>query len=99
MHAQTYVSESPIHGFGLYAARTILKNTWIGTFKGPQTKKNGTHVLWLVDEDDNWYGRRGRNALRYLNHDPDPNAEFDDFDLYALCDIEKDQEITIDYGW
>lgn len=98
-NARTYVDESPIHGRGLYAAEVIPAGAYIGTFKGPAAKRNGTHVLWLMDADGNWYGRRGMNALRYLNHEPEPNAEFYHFDLYALRDIERGEEITIDYGW
>jgi len=97
--ARTYVDESPIHGRGLYAAEPIAAGTYIGTFKGPPAQRNGTHVLWLMDSDGNWFGRRGKNALRYLNHDPRPNAEFHHFDLYATRDIQPDEEITIDYGW
>lgn len=98
MHAKIYVAQSPIHGLGLFAAEPIRRHAWIGTFKGPRARRDGTHVLWIVDENDNWRGRRGRNKLRYLNHDAAPNAEFHDFDLYALRPIAPDEEITIDYG-
>lgn len=97
--ARTYVDDSLIHGRGLYAAEPIPEGTYIGTFKGPPAQRNGSHVLWLMDADGNWFGRRGANTLRYLNHDPDPNAEFYHFDLYATRDIEAGEEITIDYGW
>lgn len=97
--ARTYVDDSPIHGRGLYAAERIACGDYIGTFKGPPARRNGSHVLWLMDADGNWYGRRGVNALRYLNHAADPNAEFHHFDLYAVREIEPGEEITIDYGW
>ncbi len=98
-NTHTYVDESPIHGRGLYAAVNISAGEYIGTFKGPDTRRDGTHVLWLLDEAGNWFGRRGTNALRYLNHGSDANAEFYDFDLYAIRDIAAGEEITIDYGW
>lgn len=92
------VDRSPIHGQGLFAAVAIDRGTYIGTYLGPPAKKNGSHVLW-VDAGDEWIGRRGFNRLRYLNHSPRPNAEFDGFDLYALRRIQPDEEITIDYQW
>lgn len=97
--ARIYVADSGIHGRGLYAAQTLRRDSYIGTLKGPPAREDGTHVLWLYDEDGNYHGRVGRNDLRYVNHDKDPNAEFESFDLYALRDIAKDEEITIDYGW
>lgn len=97
--AKTHVGDSPIHGRGLFASAPIRRGDYIGTFKGPDTDTDGAYVLWLTDEDGNHYGRRGMNALRYLNHSDDPNAEFDNYDLYATRDIEPGEEITIDYGW
>lgn len=95
-----YSAESSIHGTGLFAARSIARGEYIGTYWGPEAKRNGTYVLWVsdsVDESD-WIGRSGRNLLRYLNHSADCNAEFDAFDLYALRDIAADEEITFYYG-
>ena len=91
---RTYVGTSEIHGKGLFARRDISKGEYIGTFQGPAAKRDGSHVLWIYD-DENWVGRRGRNNLRYLNHAEDYNAEFEDFDLYALVDISEHEEITI----
>lgn len=94
------VKRSSIHGRGLFAATGIEKDTYIGTYEGPATRKNGMHVLWIWDEDDNdWVGINGRNQLRFLNHADDPNAEFEGVDLYALRDIAEGEEITFDYQW
>lgn len=94
----SYVAPSTIHGKGLFAKVRINKGTYIGTYKGPEAKKNGSHVLWVYDEEkDSVTGRRGLNKLRYLNHDDRPNAEFDGFDLYSLRTIKPGDEITIDY--
>lgn len=98
-NTRTYVDNSPIHGRGLYAAVNIGAGDYIGTLTGPSTRRDGTHVLWLVDEEGNWFGRRGTNALRYVNHGENANAEFWEFDLYAIRDIAAGEEITIDYGW
>jgi len=94
-----YVNASVIHGWGLFAREPIAGEVYIGTYLGPMAKANGSHVLWIEDEDGEWIGRRGFNRLRYLNHSAEPNAEFDGFDLYSLRPIAPDEEITIDYHW
>ena len=93
-----YVEESEIHGKGLFAICEITKGTYLGEYLGPETTDNGMHVLWTEDEEGEWIGRDGINALRYLNHNTKPCAEFDDYELFAVETIKPDQEITIDYG-
>lgn len=93
----SYIAPSEIHGKGLFAKVTIDKGTFIGTYKGPQAKKNGSHVLWVYDDDGEIIGRRGMNKLRFLNHCEEPNAEFDGFDLYSVETISPGDEITINY--
>ena len=94
-----YSAPSTIHGTGLFARREIKKGSYIGTYHGPDAKRNGTYVLWVFDPDDeaNAVGRSGRNLLRYLNHAEPGNAEFDSFDLYARKRIRADEEITFNY--
>lgn len=92
-----YSAESEIHGTGLFAKKTIKKGQFIGTYEGPEAKRNGTYVLWVYEDEDQPVGRRGINLLRYLNHSVPGNAEFDGFDLYALADIRPHEEITFDY--
>jgi hypothetical protein len=95
-----YASTSAIHGTGLFAARPIHEGEYIGTFAGPEARKDGKYVLWVYESDDETkaVGRSGRNLLRYLNHASPCNAHFVGFDLYARCAIPSDGEITIDYG-
>lgn len=93
-----YVEDSEIHGKGLFARTEITTGTYIGDYKGRETTDNGMHVLWTEDETGGWVGRDGTNALRYLNHNTTPCAEFDGYELYAVENIEIHQEITIDYG-
>lgn len=93
-----YVKASEIHGEGLYAKVDISKGEYMGTYDGPEVSDNGMHVLWTEEEDGTPVARDGQNLLRYLNHSVKPLAEFEGFDLYALRNIEKDSEITIDYG-
>jgi SET domain-containing protein len=93
-----YVSDSTIHGKGLFAKRDISKGCYLGTYDGPETQENDTYVLWAQNEQGAWIGRDGQNLLRYLNHHYEPCAEFEGFDLYATADIAAGREITIDYG-
>ena len=94
-----YQAPSTIHGTGLFAKCRIPKGEYIGTYHGPDAKRNGTYVLWVFEPDDeeNAVARSGRNLLRYLNHAIPGNAEFDGFDLYARVTIRTDDEITFNY--
>lgn len=98
LHKLFYKKKSGIHGYGLFARKKISKGDYMGEYDGPVVSDNGSHVLWVEKYDDVWVGRDGKNLLRYLNHSVKPQAEFIDFELYALRDIPVDEEITIDYG-
>jgi SET domain-containing protein len=89
---------SPIHGQGCFARVAFRAGEFIGTYEGPSAKRDGTYVLWVYEEGSPPVARSGRNLLRYLNHQPEGNAEFDGFDLYARCDITAGEEITFDYN-
>ncbi|MET0067974.1 MAG: SET domain-containing protein [Candidatus Thiodiazotropha sp.] len=93
-----YKAPSAIHGNGLFAKVSIKKGAYIGTYQGPEARRDGTYVLWVFEEGQDPVGRSGRNLLRYLNHQEEGNAEFDGFDLFALRDIEPHEEITFNYG-
>jgi len=93
-----YVSDSEIHGQGIYAKRVIEEGEYIGSYSGPQARRNGTYVLWVSESEEKVIGISGKNHLRYLNHAKSGNAEFDGCDLFALRLIEPDEEITFDYG-
>ncbi len=92
------VRPSPIHGFGVFAQAFIPAESYIGDYVGPTVEEDGRYVLWVEEDDGSWSGVDGRNALRYLNHHPTPNAELNGIELYALSDIERGEEITIHYG-
>ncbi len=93
-----YKKSSGIHGHGLFAREKFKQGDYMGEYDGPEVIDNGSHVLWVEDDDDEWIGRDGKNLLRYLNHSAKPHAEFIGFELFALCEIGPDEEITIDYG-
>ena len=100
LRSVVYAAQSGIHGTGLFASREISAGEYIGTFAGPEARRDGVYVLWVYDSSDGEVavGRSGRNLLRYLNHGLPCNAEFEGFDLYARKAIPRDAEITIDYG-
>ena len=96
---RVYVAPSPIHGLGLFAARTLQAGQLIGVYDGPRVEHDGPHVLWVEDEPGGeWTGYDGRNDMRYMNHSGEPNAEMDGLHCYALREIPPGAEITIDYG-
>lgn len=93
----TYVMDSGIHGKGLFAKVDLKSSTYLGEYDGPEAKRNGSHVLWVFDEE-RIIGRSGKNKLRYLNHSQEYSAEFDGFELYTVHFINAGDEITINYG-
>ncbi len=94
-----YVADSEIHGKGLFARVDIAAETLIGRYQGPATQRDGMHVLWLWNEaSERWEGINGKNEMRFLNHSPTPNADWWGDELYALRNIERDEEITFHYG-
>ena len=91
----TYVSDSNIHGKGLFARVDIPKNTVIGTIQGKPCKRDGAHVIWLSETQ----GFKVSGNLKYINHADKPNAcYYDDLSVVALRDIKAHEEITHDYG-
>lgn len=92
------VRESSIHGLGVFAASDIPPGAAIGLYEGDVTDENGTHVLWVEQDDGSELGIDGRNDLRYLNHSAAPNCEFDGPELYSLISISPGQELTFHYG-
>jgi hypothetical protein len=90
-----YVSDSPIHGKGLFADTFIPAGAVIGTLSGKYTTRDGDYVLWL----DSQQGFLVRGDLRYINHSDAPNAVYyDTLEVCALRDIHRHEEITHDYG-
>ncbi len=95
---RVYKAASPIHGTGVFARVPFAAGEYLGTYVGPDVRRDGTYVLWVCEEGRAPIGRSGRNLLRYLNHQRPGNAEFCGFDLYARERIAPGEEITFDYG-
>jgi hypothetical protein len=98
LRERVYKAPSPIHGTGCFARVPFARGDWIGTYEGPEARRDGCYVLWVCVPGEPPIGRSGRNLLRYLNHRTDGNAEFDGFELYARRHIKAGEEITIDYS-
>jgi SET domain-containing protein len=89
------VKNSAIHGKGLFALQNIKKDQIIGRFKANKTTKTNAYVLWM---DEN-LSVEVEGPLKYINHSKKPNAcYYDDFTVVALKNINKDTEITHNYG-
>lgn len=92
------VAPSTVHGTGLFAAVAIAARARVGAYEGDPTDQDGTHVLWVENDEGGWDGIDGTGELRFLNHSRTPNVEFDGPELYALRDIEPGEELFFDYG-
>jgi hypothetical protein len=90
--------KSPVHGRGLFARVRFRPGAYIGTFEGVPTRRDGEHVLWVLEDDGRSSAIRGRNELRFLNHAKRPNAEFEGANLFAVRNIQPGHEILIHYG-
>jgi SET domain-containing protein len=89
-----YVADSPIHGKGLFAKRTISAGEIIGVIQGVPASVDGAHVLWVDDK----HGVQVQCDLRYINHSDKPNAVYyDTLEVCALRDIVPGEEITHNY--
>ena len=92
---RTYVAQSPIHGKGLFAARPFKAGATLGRLQGMLSEDDGTYVLWLNKK----IGLEITNEFRFINHDSNPNCALTDTQVVTLRAIEKDEELTHDYGW
>jgi len=95
MAKRTYVAESPIHGKGLFASKPVKADVSLGRLQGMLTEDDGTYVLWLNKK----IGLEITNEFRFINHDANPNCALTDTEVVTLRAIEKDEELTHDYGW
>jgi uncharacterized protein len=103
------VRDSPTHGRGAFATRSIRKGARIIEYIGKR-------MLWSdVPEDDDPHtflfsidngkvinAAIGGNEARWINHSCDPNCEAvgegERIFVYALRDIEPDEELFYDYA-
>jgi len=106
----TYVKESTTEGFGLYASKDFVKGDLIIDYKlfpenwyemkyvdlsEKQIRKN----WYVMIDNDNCITSDKFSKFSYINHSRNPNC-FWDVDkgiIFADRDIQKDEELFIDY--
>lgn len=94
-HQLVTVSDSGIHGKGLFAACDIAEDTVIGRCTIKRTISDGPHVLWLKP----LMPVSVTCELRFINHHKQPNvAYYDDLTVVALRDIAQGEELFHHYG-
>ena len=107
-----FVKESEIHGNGLFTSTDISKNEIIMVIKGEvisadecvrrENEEDNVYIFWV---DDNCYiDTAMTDKIKYINHNCDFNCDIIDRDekslyLVAYRDINKGEELTIDYGY
>ena len=97
-------------GFGLFATRTIRKNTRIAEYTGPllRTKEaekaeaRGNRYLYEINSRWTIDGTPRSNIARYFNHSCNPNADSYNVKkrvfIRAIRNIKPGEEIVYDYG-
>ena len=109
LHDALFVGPSPITGRGLFAGCAIPKRAKIGEFEGElipiaEARRRATklRIVAIVELDRKAIDARGmRTGFRFINHSCAPNTFMrrtkDRAEFYALRDIRKGEELTVDY--
>ena len=92
------VRPSPIHGLGVFSRTAFQPGDYIGTYWGTKADEISPYTLHVQNEDGTLFLIEGRNLLRYINHNDNPNAAFDGIHLFAKTVIQPGHEITFDYA-
>lgn len=100
------------HGVGVFAAHDIKAETYLRFYDG-ETEETDVSVVRKKEDVPEFFREyclnRGDTLLCpkdfgcmeigwYLNHSKTPNAYHRNYNFYALRDIKKGEEITIDYN-
>jgi SET domain-containing protein len=106
---ETYVKESKIDGYGLFASRRLDKGDVIVQFGSPNFWRDEDYYN-LTEEEKNkrWYVALSttrclitdkRTNFSFINHSTEPNAFIDLENRWVVSsrEIKKNEEITIDY--
>ena len=106
----TYVKDSDVEGYGLFAAKKIKKNDLVIDYRMFPKDWRKTRYSDLTEEQKlkNWYVMLDTTScitsdkyskFSYINHSRTPNCEWvlNIHKIIANRDIEKDEELFIDY--
>lgn len=107
-----YVTESGIHGEGLFSGVDIPAGEKIMVISGDvisaeecvrrENEEDNVYIFWV---NDNCYiDTAMTDKIKFLNHHCDFNCDIMDRDgkslyLIAYRDVKKGEELTIDYGY
>ncbi len=102
-HTFVQIRKSEIQGIGLFAKGNFKKGEKVYSY--PKGKViSAQKISALSDSDKRYLDKIGNDSFeiieppaRYVNHSCEPNAAEQDRVGYALRDIKKGEEITIDY--
>jgi len=106
--SNTYVSHSPIHGFGLFANKNIRADEKIGKIDGQlidrkhirhfrKSNKIYGYNEWTAISENKLLARPFRTKYGYINHSRLPNVKLDGLEIVTIREIQKDEEVFIDY--
>lgn len=96
---------SPTHGIGVFAAHNIAAGTHLRLF-GTNVRELPSEAVpeefqsYCVHRETTLWCPLDFGAMHigwYLNHSEHPNAFHKEYEYYALTDIQKGEEVTIDY--
>ena len=106
----TYVKESSVEGYGLFAAKDIKKDDLVIDYRMFPKDWYKTRYVDLSEEQirKNWYVMLNSeeciasdkwSKFSYINHSREPNCEWvlNIHKIIANRDIKKDEELFIDY--
>ncbi len=105
-----YVTESEIHGAGLFTSICIKEGQKIMIIRGEsisgdecenREESGNVYIFW---NGDTYIDTAMTNNIKFINHNCKYNCDVVDRDeeslyLIASKDIEPDEELTIDYGY
>ncbi len=104
--ASLSIHESPIHGYGVFTNLPLKKGAFIADLRGSKVRydssiygQSNRYGDWIGIGKDTWIDPI--DEFQYLNHSCSPTAGLKGsrkLKLYALRDLEANEEITIDYS-
>lgn len=106
----TYIKESPIGGFGLFASKDFKKGDVIVDYNNftksfyklewEKLKPEQYNKNWLIPLDEDYcFTNDKSNKIHYINHSRTPNCDWYIVRLLVIAnkDIKKNEELFIDY--
>lgn len=110
LHPNAECRESPIHGLGVFAKRSINKGEIVAILGGLIVPKEEIQGYWdilghvgIQINEDFFIVPSSREELKkkgVFNHSCNPNIGFvDDIRFVAIRDIEPEEEICFDYAF